>query len=138
MNKTKVAYISGPISGLVNGNADNFMKAQKKLESEGYIVVNPHEICKDIYDKWSKITRPEEKVAAQNYDKEMWVDFMKRCIAHLVTCDCVFVLENWETSKGSKVELFNAQKLLISIYYMKDYSEFDIMLEISKVERIPM
>lgn len=136
MKKIQSAYISGPISGLQNGNAENFLKAQKKLEAEGYVVVNPHEICSDIYEKWSKLVRPEEKVAAQIYDKEMWCEFMKRCLKHLVACDCVFVLDNWETSKGAKVEIFNAQKLQISVYNMKDYSEFEIYFEISP--RIPV
>lgn len=138
MKKIKVAYISGPISGLTNGNADNFANAQKKLEKEGYVVINPHEIGKELYDKWSKIPRPEDKVSEQNYQNAMWCEFMKQDIKYLVSCDCIFLLDNWNTSRGAKLELLIAQKLQIPIYYMKDYSEFDISLEISKNEKIPM
>lgn len=135
---TKVVYISGPISGLENGNFQKFQDAQNKLEKEGYIVVNPHEIGKDTYKKWSQRLRPEGNLDGQTYDKEMWQDFMKVDIQHLVQVDCVFVLDNWETSKGSRLEILIAQKLGIKVYYMKDYSDFDITLDINKSERIPL
>lgn len=136
--KPKLAYISGPISGLINGNFDAFQRAQTKLECEGYIVINPHEIGKDIYDKWAKIKRPDNNIDAREYDKQMWHEFMKHDIKHLVDCDCIFVLDNWETSPGARMELAIAQKLDIKIYYMNDYREFDISFTITKSERVPI
>jgi nucleoside 2-deoxyribosyltransferase len=131
--KTKKAYISGPISGLENGNFDKFKFAQLKLEKEGYIVENPHEIGKEIYKKWSKI-----KIETQDQEKEMWNEFMKEDIKFLLLCDCVFVLDNWETSKGCVLELLIAQKLGIPIYYMKNYNELNLSFQITKFEKIPM
>lgn len=129
----KVAYISGPISGLENGNFQAFSSAQKKLEKEGYIVENPHEIGKLIYDKWSKVAN-----ITKEQEKEMWAEFMKEDIKKLTICDCVFVLDNWETSKGSTLELVIAQKLYMPIYYMKDYSSFKVTFQVSKFDKIPM
>lgn len=120
----EVAYITGPISGLTNGNRDNFEKAQKHLEKEGYIVVNPHEIGAELYEKWSLINEPNEK--------DMWCDFMRCDIRHLTLCHCVFVLKGWETSKGSLVELFIAQKLNMPIYHFEDKKPFMIDLNIIK------
>lgn len=135
---TKIAYISGPISGLENGNFDNFQKAQIKLEKEGYVVMNPHEIGKDLYQKWSKIPKPENTSEAKAYDEQMWREFMREDIKHLTIAECVFLLDNWETSRGSHLELLIAQKLGIPIYYMRDYSPFDITFQISKFDRIPV
>lgn len=142
----KIAYISGPISGLENGNFDKFKKAQEKLEKEGYVVMNPHEIGKDIYEKWSKkaelnIEFDTEKVTftqTKEEEKQMWCEFMKEDIKHLCIAELVFVLDNWETSPGSTLELLIAQKLNIPVYYMKDYSEFDVTFQISKFDRVPL
>lgn len=133
MNKTKIAYISGPITGLENGNFDAFMKAQKELEKEGYIVLNPHEIGKEVYEKWSKI-----EVRTKEQNEEMWQDYMKVCLKFLCGCDVVFLLGNWETSRGSTIELLVAKTLGIKIYYMKDFSEFDVTFQISKFDRVPV
>lgn len=129
----KIAYISGPISGLENGNFQAFKNAEKKLTEEGYIVINPHEVGKDIYKKWSKILdRSKEQ------EEEMWIEFMKEDIKFLLTCQCLFLLDNWETSRGSTLELLLAQKLNIPIYYMKNYEPFDVTFQISKFDRIPV
>lgn len=134
----KTCYISGPISGLSNENFENFMKAQKKLEKEGYIVINPHEIGKDIYDKWSKIPRPESKVDGQDYDNKRWREFMKKDIEYLITVDCMFILDNWENSRGSRLEILIAQKLGIPIYRASDYSDFEIHFDIKRQDKIPI
>lgn len=136
--KTRIAYISGPITGLLNGNFDAFMTAQRRLEHDGYIVVNPHEIGTDIYKKWSQIMRPDSNVDAQKHDNTMWCEFMKNDIRYLVTCDCVFLLDNWETSRGCKMEILIAQKLMIPIYYMRNYELFDVTFDIVKQNKIPV
>lgn len=136
--KTKTAYISGPISGLTNGNYDAFMNAQRKLELDGYIVVNPHEINRDIYNKWEKISKPDSSVELQKHNNKMWCEFMRSDIKHLVDVDCVFLLDNYETSRGCRLEIVIAQKLSIPIYYMRDYKLFDITFDIKKQERVPL
>jgi len=127
MNKqeTKVAYISGPISGLQNGNSEAFFKAQKDLEKQGYIVVNPHEIGKELYNKWSTIN-----INTKELVEESWQDFMKNDIRHLTLCHVLFALEGWETSKGSKIEVYLANKLGIKIYSFKDFTEINIDLHL--------
>lgn len=131
--KTKTAYISGPISGMLNNNFDAFKRAQSQLERDGYIVLNPHEIAIDVYNKWSKIN-----VETQQQRKEMWRDFMRVDIRFLMSCDCVFLLDNWESSQGATLELTIAQKLGIPIYYMRDGSSFNVTFQISKFDKIPL
>lgn len=129
----KVAYISGPISGLQNGNVEAFALAQKKLEEQDYIVVNPHEASKEVYDKWAKL----DCTTQENKD-QMWKEFMIVDIRHLTLCTHVFVLPGWETSKGSNLEILIAQKLGLKIYNYKDFSEFTIDFHIVKGKPISL
>lgn len=131
--KTKTAYISGPITGLMNGNFDAFQNAQRKLEHDGYIVHNPHEIGIEIYQRWSK-TPP----TTESDKKQMWREFMRVDIRYLMQSDCVFLLDNWESSPGATLELTIAQKLGIPIYYMRDGNEFNVTFQISKFDKIPV
>jgi len=131
--KTKTAYISGPITGLLNGNFDAFQRAQHELEKQGYIVHNPHEISKHVYDEWSKIN-----VDTEALKRAMWRAFMRVDIRYLMESDCVFLLDNWESSPGATLELTIAQKLGIPIYKMSDGSIFNVTFQISKFERIPV
>lgn len=127
----KIAYVSGPMTGILNYNFDEFQKAQHKLEKDGYIVLNPHEIGKELYEKWSKV-----EVSSEEKRKEMWCEFMKLDIQHLMLADCVFVLRNWESSNGSVIELLNAQKLNIPIYYIDNYEPFETTFQIVKLDKV--
>ena len=75
-------YISGPMKGMVNLNKALFYETQKKLESEGFDVTNPHElICSDDYK-----------------------ECMKLDIRALTYCDTIYMLLNWKQSKGAMLE----------------------------------
>jgi len=123
----KIAYISGPISGLQNGNSESFNKAQIELKKQGYITVNPHDICKEIYQEFSKIQNPTKEQI-----KELWINCMRVCMRHLTLCSCLFVLDNWESSDGARLEILTAQKLYMPVYLFKDFTEFSIDFHITK------
>lgn len=123
----RVAYISGPKTGFQNGNVDAFNEAQIYLKKQGYIVVNPHELGKDLYDKWSKLNTD-----SQNAKDDMWRDFLKLYIRHLTLCTDIFVLNGWDTSRGAILEILIGQKLGLSIWLYKDLTEFKGELHITK------
>lgn len=133
--ENKVAFISGPMSGFENGNFEVFKYSQIYLEKKGYIVMNPHETRKDIYSKWSKTIDSEEKISERTIEL-MWRDFTKDDIKYLIIADCVFVLENWESCKGSNLQLMIAQKLGIPIYYMKNLLEFDVTFQLIRLDKM--
>ena len=78
-------YLSGAISSNANYERD-FSKAQKKLESQGYEVVNP---C------FLKTYLPFLK----------WEDYMKIDLGLIDTCDSLYLIQGWTKSKGSRFEL---------------------------------
>ena len=78
-------YISGAIS-----NTDNYMerfaKAEKELTDKGWYVVNP------------------AKVNAQLPEDTTYEEYMKMCFCMLDMADSIYMLSNYENSKGACME----------------------------------
>ena len=84
-------YISGKISGLDPVEAKkNFIKAELRLKKQGHEVMSP----KGIMD-----------FAGFEHD-----DYMHVCKAMVDVCDAIYMLPNWQTSKGSREELNYARE----------------------------
>ena len=90
-------YISGKISGIESEAPALFQAAENYLNSVGYEAVNPMKI--------------EPK-----HDKS-WSSFMREDIKELCDCDEIYMLCNWKTSEGAKLELYIAEKLGLKINY---------------------
>lgn len=96
---TMKIYISGKISGIEETAAVNFKVAEKGLELCGFTPVNPMEL-------------------KHNHDKT-WQSYMKESIKALCDCDAIFMLLNWEESKGAQLEKQIAINLNMSVLYQK-------------------
>ena len=92
-------YISGPITGCKNNNYDAFWKVENKLIFEGFEVINPLTLCKNIDD---------------------YKECMKLDIRALTYCDSIYMLPNWKQSKGACIE--HAVALAIGLKVI-DYGE---------------
>lgn len=77
-------YIAGPITGLPNGNKPAFDLAAAQLRLAGHEVVNPWELGFQLGFPWEH--------------------YMKVCIKHLVDCEQIYFLPNWQDSKGACLE----------------------------------
>ena len=80
----KKVYISGPITGVENGNAEMFMKASVQIANRGDLPINPH---------WLK----------HDHDKS-WLNYMRVDIIALIDCDGVMVLPGFTESRGAMIE----------------------------------
>jgi hypothetical protein len=88
----KIVYISGRITGLPESEAiENFNKAETALLEKGYTVVNPIKINHD-------------------HDKT-WESYMKEDIKAMCSCDCIYMIDGWEQSRGAKIEYQLAKDL---------------------------
>lgn len=79
-------YIAGKINGLENYK-EIFKKAEDKLIKNGDRCMNP-------------------SVLGEGFPYEA---YMPICLAMLECCDIIYMLDNWEDSKGAKVELAYAK-----------------------------
>ena len=100
-------YIAGKVSGLPQG--DVFVKfnvAAYQLACKGYEVVNPLKFCSS---HWS------------------WAKCMRICIREMLKCDAIYLLPDWQESRGAMLEYYIAKEIgMKSIYasptkYAADY-----------------
>jgi hypothetical protein len=104
----------GPITGMPDYNQLAFANAKARWEAGGHDVTNPLE----------------------NFDgrKDLpWETYLGLCVKQIADCDAVAVLEGWEKSRGSKLELHVAKALGKEIY------DADTMqpLELDSVHALP-
>ncbi len=101
MSKKKI-YIAGKVTGLpITECTMNFGLAQITIEKLGHIAVNPLVVVND----W----------------KATWEAAMRKCIAALMECDMILMLDNYTASPGACLEFDLAKKLGITIIYENDY-----------------
>lgn len=89
------AFISGAISGRIDNYKLYFDEAERNFKDIYVKSYNPSSI---------DINTP-------------WVVAMEETLSQLRKCDFVYVLKNWEDSKGVKIEIERAKELNIPIFY---------------------
>jgi hypothetical protein len=99
--KLNKIYISGQITGLTFADAySNFEFAEKYINSlTNHISVNPMKL--------------------EHAHDQSWESFMLEDIKALFFCDGIYMLKNWEQSKGAKIERSIALEMGIEIIYQK-------------------
>ena len=89
-------YIAGKITGLDNYK-ELFNKAENELLAKGYKVMNP-------------------SILPEGFT---WSEYMGICFKMIDICDEVYMLNNWEDSKGAKAENLYATGLGKKISYQE-------------------
>ena len=85
VEKKPKVYISGPVTGrdMTECKVD-FNSAELWLTGLGYDVINP--LSYDVIEDGT------------------WEDYMKRDLKLLCDCDYIYLLDGWESSRGSRIE----------------------------------
>lgn len=78
----KKIYIAGKINGVENYR-ELFKKAEDELIKDGYLVMNP-------------------SLLGEGFSYETYLPI---CLLMLQSCDIIYVLNNYKTSVGAKVEI---------------------------------
>lgn len=98
-NTVVKVYLSGPMSsvGPPDYNYPKFNKEAKRLRDEGYEVINPAEFHNGEtgYPHWY---------------------FMRTDLPAVIECDYVYLLDDWECSKGATAEVFVAAMCNIPVF----------------------
>ena len=94
---TRIIYISGPITGIPEGNRPAFAAMAAQLRADGHTVINPHELFREVF-------RPLT-----------WEDYMRDDLTALLTCTHLVMLPGWEQSRGARLEKYVAEHLGMSV-----------------------
>lgn len=116
-------YISGPMTGIPQGNVHAFSSAAVRLRERGHFVINPAELS-------ATFGSPAEMAASFDEHYRMLglvEDYLNRtpsaCVlertrlaraildadlAAVRSCDAIYLLRGWETSRGARKELAEA------------------------------
>jgi hypothetical protein len=94
-------YIGGKITGDKNYQ-EKFADAEKCLIDAGYEVVNPAKLC-------GTDTR--------------WFAAMRICVKAMMDCEGVAMLDDWDESKGAKIECFLALDVGMKLRSLESWIE---------------
>lgn len=97
----KRIYISGPMTGKPGLNFPAFKAEEQRLQSLGYVVINPAEL--NIDD-----------------DKKTWHECMRTDLAALLTCDTLALLDGWQQSAGAHLEMHVAHRVGMEIVIARE------------------
>jgi len=104
--------------GKPNWNYAAFDRAEKDLKNTGWNVVNPATLD-DNYEDTKGLGTPEEFDPNTNQDhKTANRRIMRRDVVAICDeCDAIFMLRDWETSRGACAEFYLASAIGLDIYY---------------------
>tara|TARA_Y100000310_G_scaffold283459_1_gene305432 strand:- start:334 stop:714 length:381 start_codon:yes stop_codon:yes gene_type:complete len=116
MERKPTIYIAGPMRGYEDGNFPAFDRQQRVLERQGWTVINPAEMDR---------TQGEPPNGHLDFDPETDYEdreFMRMALRRdmIVICeDCtaMYMMSEFETSRGAKAEWHLAKALGLDIYY---------------------
>lgn len=101
-------YLSGQITGVLNGNKELFAKYAKILRQEGWTVFNPS----------------EQNDSDLSYEQCMKIDI--NMVVNM--CAAIVVLPGWRKSRGANVEVLSGQICGKKIFEICDISSKKIIM----------
>lgn len=111
-NGKKLIYISGKITGDDNYRT-KFATAEQRLIRDGYNVLNPVEVG----DKLDRVHQ------ALGVAAPTWGDYMRKCLLEIINVKAVYMLRDWQESRGARLEHYIASELGINIVYEDEATE---------------
>lgn len=94
-------YISGPMTGIPNLNADAFAAAAKRLRNRGYKVISPPEQDRLTFGA----------LEDSGNESDTWKRCLRRDLRDLLDCSCIHLLSGWQRSKGATLEMMVAKEI---------------------------
>lgn len=120
-------YLSGPMTGLPDLNRPAFDAATARLTAQGHFVINPHRISA-LFGTAAELSASFKEYyrLLSNYGEDAFNNSLMCLMAKYRTrlaravmdadlsavrsCDAIYLLRGWETSRGAKKELAEAIK----------------------------
>lgn len=96
-------YLAGKMTGEPDFGYPKFNAAAAALRAAGYEVVNPAEL-------WGGEIDPSRT----------WMEYMRRGIQEMLTCEAVVAFPDWEESRGASLEMMLAGGLGMPCFLYRD------------------
>ena len=111
-------YISGKMTGCPDHNRPAFDAAEKRLAAQGHFVINPHdltpifgsaeELAKSFGLLYNLPCSANQPPWDHHIDEALARAVMDADLAAVRSCDAIYLLRGWESSRGAKKELAEA------------------------------
>lgn len=108
-------YLSGAMTGLPDHNRPAFDEAAKRLREQGHFVINPAELSAlfatplGLETAFRVYNDPSDSSTEDvNRLNNIAEQVMQADLAAVRSCDAIYLLRGWETSRGAKRELAEA------------------------------
>ena len=112
-------YISGRMTGYPDLNRPAFDAAEKRLTARGHFVINPHDLTPifgtaeelaESFKIFYAIEGKDNYVLKEELDRRASLAraVMDADLAAVRSCDAIYLLRGWESSRGAKKELAEA------------------------------
>jgi hypothetical protein len=117
-------YIAGPMRGYEDGNFPAFDRQAKVLEKQGWRVINPADM--DRQDGSPPGGHLKFDPETDYDDREFMREALERdLVAICKDCTAIYMMSDWETSRGAKAEWHTAKAVGLKIYYEAPLPEKD-------------
>lgn len=107
-------YISGPMTGKPDLNRPAFDAAEKRLSAQGHFVINPHRFselfgtAEELAKSFHGLYMLEQVGVNSICSPRLARAVMDADLAAVRSCDAIYLLRGWESSRGAKKELSEA------------------------------
>jgi hypothetical protein len=104
------------MTGYKNYNREAFMQAEKQIRHEfktlPYLeIINPAKIADLVNESFKELNTRFSIIPNHKKLEPKWADYMRMCLAYLVSCTHLIFLEGYQMSEGAMLEGFVAKKL---------------------------
>ena len=115
-NREPTIYVAGPMRGYDNYNYPAFDYRSGKLKEMGWEVINPAELDRN---QGKPLSDPKAFCPDSNYEDHQYMrSALKRDMDAICDkCTAVYMMANWEQSRGAKAEWHLAKALGLDIFY---------------------
>ena len=108
-------YLSGCMTGMPDHNRAAFNAAAKRLRKQGHFVINPAELS-DLFatplglEAAFRVYNDPSDSSTEDVNRlnNIAEQVMQADLAAVRSCDAIYLLRGWETSRGAKRELAEA------------------------------
>lgn len=114
-------YISGPISGLPNGNRYAFEMAEQLVVDCGHLAVNPQKLNHEHEGRGCRGRDNVRHPSDTTVEQHLYGCYMAADLLALLDCDIIDMLAGWTGSRGARLEYEVAEACGLEIVLPTQY-----------------